>query len=485
MPMPEQYSFGVKPKGGSMSFARHQSAFVGASVLTVASFLGATAYSQSRLSSLDSISSTIATNALPSIEFLGRGAVRLQRLQQVIHDVVTAHDSSSAIDTAAAELDAIDQDVSRYLRLTPLRGEDELGQATRRELDDATMEVRSLLHVLDRGDRGSAATLLRTRAQPAFERATKTMLATMEFDVNESKRLAGDVQSVRRETTTNIILLDVLASAIAGTSAFFAFRAARDHDGLLHRHNALLMNRVTELDRFAGRAAHDILSPLNTVAMGLALVARTADMSVQTHIERSQRALQRVQQLVNGLLEFARSGAQATSHARSRVDRVLATIAADLREAARSSQIDIVVDAEEGLEVACSVGILTSLVQNLALNAIKYMGPQPVRQVSLRAKGMIGHVRVEVEDTGPGIPPDFHERIFEPFVRGLHDDHVEGMGLGLATVKRLVDAYGGTVGVQSTPGVGTLFWIELPRSAALGQAHPAEPDESQASEGGS
>jgi signal transduction histidine kinase len=382
-------------------------------------------------------------------------------------------------------LDAIDQDVSRYLRLTPLRGEDELGQAIRREFDDASAEVRSILHVLDRGNRGSAASLLQRRAEPAFARAIKTMLATMEFDVNESKRLAGDVQSVRRETTKNIIFLDVLASAIAGTSAFFAFRAAREHDGLLHRHNALLMDRVTELDRFAGRAAHDILSPLNTIAMGLALVARSADASVQTHIERSQRALQRVQQLVSGLLEFARSGVQTTSQARSRVDRALVTAAADSREAADSSHIEIIVDAEEGLEVACSVGVLTSLVQNLVLNAIKYMGPQPVKQVSLRAKGMAGHVRVEVEDTGPGIPPDFQRRIFEPFVRGLHDDHVEGMGLGLATVKRLVDAHGGTVGVQSTPGIGTLFWIELPRPTALVQGSPGERVEGHDSKAGS
>jgi hypothetical protein len=223
-----------------MHFARHQSAFVGASVLTVASFLGATAYSQVRLSALDSLSSTIATNALPSIEFLGRGAVRLQRLRRLIHDEITTGHSRSTVETVAAELDGLDQDVARYLRLTPLAGEAELWSDIRRDLGDATTEVRSILRALDGGDFESATSRLQTRADPAFERATRTMLATMEFDVNESERLARDVHSVRRATTKNIILLDVLATAVAAISALFAFRAAREHDRLLHRHNALL-----------------------------------------------------------------------------------------------------------------------------------------------------------------------------------------------------------------------------------------------------
>ena len=448
-----------------MRLAWHQSAFVGAAVLTVASFLGATAYSQSRLSALDTLSSTIATNALPSLQFLGRGGVRLQRLRRLIHDEVTAGHSRSTIETAAAELDALDQDVARYLRLTPLAGEAELWSAIRRDLGDTTNEVRSILQALDRGDRRSATSLLQTRAEPAFERATRTMLATMEFDVNESERLARDVQSVRRATTKNIILLDVLATAVAAISALFAFRAAQEHEGLLHRHNDLLTERVTELDRFAGRAAHDILSPLNTIAMGLALVARSVDGSMRPQIERSQRALQRVQQLVDGLLQFARSGVQTESNARSRADVVLAAVAADSSEAARLSEVAIAVDAGEPLEAACSVGVLTSVVQNLVLNAIKYMGPQPVRKVSLRARGATGHVRIEVEDTGPGIPPELQRRMFEPFVRGSHGAQVAGLGLGLATVKRLVEAHGGTVGVKSTVGIGTLFWNELPRAA--------------------
>jgi signal transduction histidine kinase len=447
-----------------MGFPRYQSALVGASVLTVASFLGATAYSQARLSALDELSSTIATNAVPSVEFLGRGAVRLQRLRRLIHDEVTAGHSRSTIETAATELEALDEDVGRYLELTPLPGERELWIAIRRDLDAATKAVRSVLGALEDDGATSGTRLLQTEAEPAFERATKTMLEAMEFDVGQSERLARDVRAVRRETTKNIIVLDLIATAIAAFTTVIAFRAARHHERLLQRHTVLLTDRVADLDRFAGRVAHDILSPLNTVGLGLSLVERSADASARAHIEGSQRALQRVQQLVNGLLQFARSGVATGTHVRSRVDVVLQTVAADALTLADASDIHIAVQAEEGLEIACSPGVLTSIVQNLVSNAIKYMQSQTIRRITLRARRTTDRVHIEVEDTGQGIGPDLQARMFEPFVRGNHDSEISGIGLGLATVKRLVEAHGGTIGVRSAMGAGTLFWIELPAS---------------------
>jgi len=66
-----------------------------------------------------------------------------------------------------------------------------------------------------------------------------------------------------------------------------------------------------------------------------------------------------------------------------------------------------------------------------------------------------------VEDTGPGIPVGLQKVVFDPFVRGPQEV-ADGTGLGLATVKRLAEAHGGRVGLQSTVGVGSVFWVELP-----------------------
>jgi signal transduction histidine kinase len=93
------------------------------------------------------------------------------------------------------------------------------------------------------------------------------------------------------------------------------------------------------------------------------------------------------------------------------------------------------------------------------------MGATDTRRVAVRASAVGPTVRIDVEDTGAGIPAEMQDAVFEPFVRGAHDDE-GGIGLGLATVKRLVEAHGGEITVQSTIGSGTLFRVNLPRASA-------------------
>jgi signal transduction histidine kinase len=129
---------------------------------------------------------------------------------------------------------------------------------------------------------------------------------------------------------------------------------------------------------------------------------------------------------------------------------------------AREQRVELRVDVTGHPRVACSPGVLASIVQNLVQNAIAHMGGSAVRRVQVRAArpGNPGAVRIEVEDSGPGIPVDLGDRVFEPFVRG--ETPVAGTGLGLATVKRFVGAHGGRVGFSTAPGAGTLFWLEMP-----------------------
>ncbi|MCC7418539.1 MAG: MCP four helix bundle domain-containing protein [Acidobacteria bacterium] len=456
--------------------ARYQSAFAIGSVLTVVSFVGATAYSQWRLSTLDTLSSTMASNAIPSIEYLGRAGVAMQRLRRLIYDGVTIGASPAALKQARDLLQDLDEDIGQYLQITPLAGEDELWTALRGDLDRAEASANDTLQALDRGDRAAAARLLDTRLDPAFDVSSRTMLATMEFDVRTSEQLARDVRTLRRTSVRNIIVLDFLATLVAAATALVAFRAARDHDRLLRSHGALLADRVAELDAFAGRIAHDVLSPLDTVGFGLALASRSADAGARAQLERAQGALQRVKQLVEGLLRFARAAGATEAGARCGVAAVLHSVAADAQPAAQASGVELAVESPDGLEVACSIGVLTSIVQNLVSNAIKYIGNRPVRRVTLRAKGSAGGACIEVEDSGPGIPIELRQRMFSPFVRGSHDG-IAGLGLGLATVKRLVEAHGGSVSVRSRIGSGTTFLVALPLaetpSSAGAKAPPA------------
>ncbi|GAC1603686.1 MAG: hypothetical protein NVS4B10_16340 [Myxococcales bacterium] len=114
--------------------------------------------------------------------------------------------------------------------------------------------------------------------------------------------------------------------------------------------------------------------------------------------------------------------------------------------------------------MACSTGALLSVLGNLLRNALKYIGDGDRRLVTLRVAAGRGRVRIEVEDTGPGIPAEsLDAKVFHAYVRGPGAAQ-PGIGLGLATVQKLVLAHGGAVGVKAAPAGGALFWVELPRA---------------------
>jgi signal transduction histidine kinase len=105
--------------------------------------------------------------------------------------------------------------------------------------------------------------------------------------------------------------------------------------------------------------------------------------------------------------------------------------------------------------------ILSSLISNLAHNAIKYIGEGAERRITIRVLDRDAILRFEVEDTGPGLPPGFEQVVFQPYIRA-RGSLQPGFGLGLATVKKAVEAHGGRVGVRSQVGRGCLFFFELP-----------------------
>jgi len=105
--------------------------------------------------------------------------------------------------------------------------------------------------------------------------------------------------------------------------------------------------------------------------------------------------------------------------------------------------------------------VLASVLGNLVRNAVKYGEPDDCR-IEVRASVRDNDtMRIEVVDSGPGIPADMLDTIFLPYVRGPTAGR-QGLGLGLATVKRLVDAHGGSVSVHSEIGCGSTFAFELP-----------------------
>jgi signal transduction histidine kinase len=172
---------------------------------------------------------------------------------------------------------------------------------------------------------------------------------------------------------------------------------------------------------------------------------------------------------VDGALDFARSGATAAggqrSDLRAAIDGAIDEVHAD------ESGTEVVIEPFADVSLACAPGVLASVLSNLVRNAAKYMEGRDVRRITIRAKEHDALVRVEVEDTGPGLPAGFEREVFEPYVRA--PDAKPGLGLGLATVRRFVEAHRGHVGVESVVGKGCVFWFELPvkRAPSIAPGH--------------
>jgi signal transduction histidine kinase len=265
-----------------------------------------------------------------------------------------------------------------------------------------------------------------------------------------------------------IVLL--MFGGFMATLAWSSNRASKDAIELRYRLaslSRLAARRADELEQFAGRVAHDILGPLTSADMALEYAsARIDDPDLTRMLARGHRGIRRVSTIVDGLLRFARAGACSEPGISTAVQPALEAIVAELEPVAVEAETRLVLEPPQPCVVACNAGVLTSLVENLVRNAIKYMGARPEKRVVVRVHEGDVHdrfVHFDVEDTGPGIEPSLLDGLFDPHVRG-HDAGQPGIGLGLATVRRISEAHGGRAGVRSTLGVGSTFWFDLPRA---------------------
>lgn len=220
--------------------------------------------------------------------------------------------------------------------------------------------------------------------------------------------------------------------------------------------------------RLLANVAHEIKSPIGGV-IGIGDLWSSGQLGPVTETQAEMAVMlvktaRQVEALSYDLLDVARaeSGAVKVELRPTDVPGVLEDIRATtvLRPEARALTVSVVCEGDGLIAIADSQR-LAQVVDNLATNAVKYASAGG--SVLLRARRIYDGVRIEVVDRGPGLSPEKQAQLFEPFNRlGLERSTVEGHGIGLALAKRLVELQGGTIGVNSTPGEGATFWIELP-----------------------
>jgi signal transduction histidine kinase len=138
---------------------------------------------------------------------------------------------------------------------------------------------------------------------------------------------------------------------------------------------------------------------------------------------------------------------------------VVADVRSDLAVALEGAEVEVgSLPTVEGDPVQ-----LRAVLQNLVANSAKFTRPGEKARIEVRGGRLDDRWRIEVVDHGLGVPAEDRERVFAPLARAHGHEDVEGQGIGLATVRRIIDAHRGRIGIAETPGGGATVWIELPR----------------------
>ncbi|MBC6698969.1 PAS domain-containing sensor histidine kinase [Hymenobacter puniceus] len=236
--------------------------------------------------------------------------------------------------------------------------------------------------------------------------------------------------------------------------------------------NAQLTRTNIDLDNFIYTASHDLREPItNLEGLIVALREELPPSAFQVPLVSSlllmiQQAVARFQLTIAQLTDLAQLQ-QAQLQAIEAVDvaSLVESICLDLAPRLQAADAQVKVDIPKGLAVSFAPKHLRSIFYNLLSNAVKYRDPSRPLVVSLRCSRTADSVLLEVQDNGLGLDATQQSKLFGLFQRLHHD--VEGSGIGLYMVKRIINNAGGSITVQSQPGVGSTFSVTLNDSLPL------------------
>lgn len=288
----------------------------------------------------------------------------------------------------------------------------------------------------------SAATRMLGNLDLEF-RLPRPEVEEFELLVDSFNRMAGELEKAHTQ--------------LKDANRFLEERVAERTRQLREEHDKLLRSeRLSSLGLLSSAIAHDLRNPLNTVALNLhwlrMRVGPSLDERAETKLAAMERELRRADRIIGTLLAFARTG--EPNREPTDLNR-LAREVVDGYDAPAEVEIDLRLDP--GLPVvAVDATQFYQVLENLLKNAVQAMEGRG--RIRLETKALGDLIRISVADSGPGIPSELIDNVFEPLVTTKSS----GTGIGLALCKRIIEAHGGTISVESRVGQGAVFRIQLP-----------------------
>jgi len=216
---------------------------------------------------------------------------------------------------------------------------------------------------------------------------------------------------------------------------------------------------LAAVGEFAASLAHEVRNPLTSIRVDLQRIEEKLPEDEET-LELMTRTLRKIEGLnrsVTGALQVARSGSVTLTPVNLRAPLKAAVQMAEPTFEDRGARLAVAGVEGDPIEVEGDVAALERLFLNLLLNAAQAL--EPGRQATVKLEWEEGHVRISIQDEGKGIEPENLERIFDPFFSTRPD----GTGLGLPIARRIAQAHGGDLSVESRLGVGTTVTVRLPQ----------------------
>jgi PAS domain S-box-containing protein len=286
----------------------------------------------------------------------------------------------------------------------------------------------------------------------------------------DGSQFSAELQATTLKLEERLMVLSVIRDVTQRQKAAIAIQTAKE-EAERAREEAERANEAKS--EFLSRMSHELRTPMNAI-LGFGQLLELDDLTPEQseQVQHIMKGGRHLLELINEVLEIARieSGQLQLSLEPVQIQEVIGEVLALTRPLAAARGVQLrneVIDQHLKCFIQADRQKLKQVLLNLIANAIKYNRENGSVILSC-VHCASGDLRICVQDTGFGIPPEKQDRLFQPFERlGAENLEVEGTGLGLALSQRLVLAMAGRIGVESSLGHGSIFWIEFPQVQSL------------------
>jgi signal transduction histidine kinase len=291
----------------------------------------------------------------------------------------------------------------------------------------------------------------------------------MKYDTEKAEK---QIQALKLKQTQTLLTFGGLFLLATILSSIYVIRLRGKNNKALQQkniqiedQNRLLIEKNEALEQFAYAAAHDLKEPLRNIGSFVSLIQRryTAqlDDAAREYMTYITTAVKRMNDLLSGLLNFSELTAEKATFENVKLSEIISIVKDNLKLSIDEKKA--IIEYNEPLPTVPIMQMhIIQILQNLIGNALKFVDGQPL--IKIQASDNFDHVLLTISDNGIGMDKAYETKVFRLFHRLDKNREYEGNGIGLTICKNIVEKYGGKIWYESELGVGTRFFIYLPKS---------------------